>query len=409
MKSGIFKMWKYARVLWVALTILVSASTVNARQIPICNIALKEGLSLKGMLSDFFDNEQKNFVEEINSGIRTISLNQMWFLNSLNSNNPPNDCFSCLPQGYDECGTEWDSNHPDAHFNLTTGFLMPMDESFIINSENNIASLIFEVNLLRPWWILWYVNIFVLLLLSTAFVVFVTKTISRVKQQEREKAGIAKKIAELEIMALQAQMNPHFIFNSINSIQYFVLSNRTDDVLSYLSDFSKVVRASLANVTKKMVPLQEEIDFLRSYLRIESMRFPDKFDFTVEVKDGLDSLGIMIPPYLIQPFTENTVKHGFTNKQGTGHLTIIFEEFDSETLKCTVTDDGIGRAHATEIKGATAEPVRLHSNVINETRIRLFNTRKKPDRYKVVYTDLIDNEGNSAGLKVEVYLPIEHA
>lgn len=409
MKSGIFKMWKYARVLWVALTILVSASTVNARQIPICNIALKEGLSLKGMLSDFFDNEQKNFVEEINSGIRTISLNQMWYFNSLNSNNPPNDCFSCLPQGYDECGIEWDSNHPGAHFNLTTGFLMPMDESFIINSENNIASLIFEVNLLRPWWILWYVNIFVLLLLSTAFVFFVTKTISRVKQQEREKAGIAKKIAELEIMALQAQMNPHFIFNSINSIQYFVLSNRTDDVLSYLSDFSKVVRASLANVTKKMVPLQEEIDFLRSYLRIESMRFPDKFDFTVEVKDGLDSLGIMIPPYLIQPFTENTVKHGFTNKQGTGHLTIIFEEFDSETLKCTVTDDGIGRAHATEIKGATAEPVRLHSNAINETRIRLFNTRKKPDRYKVVYTDLIDNEGNSAGLKVEVYLPIEHA
>ena len=158
-----------------------------------------------------------------------------------------------------------------------------------------------------------------------------------------------------------------------------------------------------------MVPLQEEIDFLRSYLRIESMRFPEKFDFTVEVKDGLDSLGIMIPPYLIQPFTENTVKHGFTNKQGTGHLTIIFEEFDSETLKCTVADDGIGRANGTEIKGATAEPVRLHCNLINETRIRLFNTRKKPDRYKVVYTDLIDNEGNSAGLKVEVYLPIEHA
>lgn len=343
MRSGIFNMWKCASVLWLALTFLVSASAVYARQIPTCQFTLKNDLS--------FMSRQAIPLED----------------NTL------------------------------------------ISESLNLNFVGNTTFLLIEFHIQNPWWKRWYIQVTLLLLLPAFGLFIVNKTISRVRNKEREKAEIDRKKAELEIMALQAQMNPHFIFNSINSIQYFVLSNRTDDVLSYLSDFSKVVRASLANVTKKMVPLHEEIDSLRSYLRIERMRFPGKFEFTLEVKAALDPLVKKIPPYLIQPFVENSVKHGFIHKNGTGQLNIVFEEIDNETLKCTVTDDGIGRAKAREINGSAAEPARPHSNIITETRLRLLNSSEKPDCYKVIYTDLTDNEGNSAGLKVEIYLAVENA
>jgi hypothetical protein len=410
MRSGIFNLFKYAWVLWLALPILVSARAVNTRQILSHQFILKDSLPCIGILTENIDEVQENVREGTNSGINSINVNLLLKTGSFivpNYFNPQQDFFRCLPEGFDETLTENSTNRRVDYTNLSLENHKLIVDSYHFNSGSNAALLAMDLRIRHPWWILWYVNILVLLLLSTAFVFFVTKTISRVKQQEREKAEVDRKIAELEIMALQAQMNPHFIFNSINSIQYFVLSNKTDDVLSYLSDFSKVVRGALANVAKKKVPLLEEIDFLKSYLRIERMRFPDKFEFTVDVKGAVDSPGIMIPPYLIQPFTENAVKHGFMHKKGTGHLFIVFEEFDSETLRCTITDDGIGRAKALEMGGTSAEPARPPGSVINETRIRLLNTPEKPDRYKVIYTDLTDSEGNSTGLKVEVYLPIE--
>ena len=409
MKSGIFKMWKYARVFWLALTILVSAGTVNARQIPTLHFTLKNGLTSIGMLSDFFDNELKNFGEGTSIGIKIKDNTQSFHFDFLKNFNPFNDRLHCWPHSYQENGINWSRIFQSVYSCFTTENFTLIAEIFNFNAGSNATSPQPEISMRHPWRGLWYANILVLLFLSAAGILFVKKTISLAMHKEREKAEIARKTAELEIMALQAQMNPHFIFNSINSIQYYVLTNRTDDVLSYLSDFSKVVRASLANITKKMVPLHEEIESLKSYLRIERMRFPGKFEFTLDIKASLDPLVKKIPPYLIQPIVENSVKHGFIDKNGNGHLKIALEEIDNETLKCTVTDDGIGRAKARETEGSAAEPARPQSSVITETRLRLLNSFEKPDRYKVVYTDLADNEGNSAGLKVEVYLPIEHA
>jgi len=407
MRSGIFNIWKYARVLWMALTIMICASAVCARPIPVHHFFKKDGLPFTGILTGYIEKEQENILEETCFGINRTKLRRIFCFDFLNYHNPSKDCFHCRLNGYDENRIYFGKILMLVYNNLPPGDYMLIAESLNLNSGNNTVTTAKGFCILDPWWRLWYVQASAFLFLLAFIALIVSKTISRVKHQEREKAETARKIAELEIMALQAQMNPHFIFNSINSIQYFVLSNKTDDVLSYLSDFSKVVRASLANLSKKSVPLNEEIDFLKSYLRIENMRFPDKFEFSVEVKGALNLLGIMIPPYLIQPFTENTVKHGFIHKHGTGHLSIVFQEFDSETLKCTIADDGIGRAKALEIVNSRTEPARPHSSVITETRIRLLNTPLKPDRYKVIYTDLTDCEGKSAGLKVEVYLPIE--
>ncbi len=409
MKSGIFSIWKYTRVLWLALTILVFASAVHAQQNLTHPFTLKNGLISISILIENFDKEQEITVEGTNFGINTADISQIFHFDFLNSYNPSKDRLHYYPQTFEQNHIILSRIIPAIYSQITLENFMLIAESSDLSSGITATQPQGEFRIRHPWWGIWYADIFLLLILSAAGIFIVKKTISLARHKEREKAEIARKTAELEILALQAQMNPHFIFNSINSIQYFVLTNRTDDVLSYLSDFSKVVRASLANITKRMVPLHEEIDSLKSYLRIERMRFPDKFEFKLEIKATLDPLVKKIPPYLIQPFVENSVKHGFIDKNGKGHLIIALEEIDSETLKCTVIDDGIGRAKSRETDGSANKPARPQSSVITETRLRLLNSFEKPDRYKVVYTDLTDNEGNSAGLKVEVYLAVENA
>jgi sensor histidine kinase YesM len=155
-----------------------------------------------------------------------------------------------------------------------------------------------------------------------------------------------------------------------------------------------------------MIPLEQEIDFLNSYLRLEQMRFPDKFDFGISCCEGDDAAVIFLPPMLVQPFAENAIRHGFVNLRRKGHLSVEFKKEGKDLLKCTITDNGIGREKA-RLKNETAQKNdRPHSGTITETRIRLFNSPDSPNQYKIVYTDLFDN-GKPRGLKVELYLPME--
>ena len=196
-----------------------------------------------------------------------------------------------------------------------------------------------------------------------------------------------------------------YLFNCVNGIQYYVLANKMDEVLTYLSDFSKVVRESLANATQKMISLEHEIDFLNSYLRLEKMRFPDKFDYDIRCIDMEEDGMVELPPMLVQPCAENAIRHGFGTLTRKGHLSIVFEKGGENLLKCTITDNGIGRDKARNNLGALPSDDRPHSTGITGTRLRLFNSSGLPSKYKIVYTDLSEN-GNPSGLMVELYLPM---
>ena len=333
----------------------------------------------------------------------------VFFFDKYNFLNPTKDRFRFFLKGYDTKWSDWSAVRRAVYTNLPPGSYTFSVESYNINTGTKVQPLKIEFRIMSPWWRLWYLQAALTIMAITIILFAIRKKITQVKFQERQKSEIEKKIAQLEIQALQAQMNPHFIFNAINSIQYFVLSNKTDEVLSYLSDFSKVVRSSLDNVSKKMAPLDQEIDFLKSYLRIEKMRFPNKFSFSFKILGELDPKAILIPPFLIQPYVENAVRHGIMHKSTPGHLLITFEDADNELLKCTVTDDGVGRKKAMEIEGTSAEPARPHSTEITETRIRLFNQPDQSAKCRVVYTDCFDKEGNACGLKVEVYIPMDNS
>jgi sensor histidine kinase YesM len=264
----------------------------------------------------------------------------------------------------------------------------------------------FSFTIKPPWWHIWYVQ-FLFIAFVAAILVLAIRTYNyRRRNKQLQKLEVEKTIAQLETQALQAQMNPHFIFNCMNGIQYFVLANKMDEVLAYLSDFSKVVSQSLGSASLHMVPLEQEIDFLKSYLRLEQMRFPDKFDFDIRCFEGVDAGIVFLPPMLVQSFAENAIRHGFVNLKRKGHISIDFEVEERDLLKCSITDNGIGREKGRLKTDATQKNDRLHSGAITETRIRLFNTVDFPNRYKIVYTDLTE-KGKSCGLKVELYLPME--
>jgi LytS/YehU family sensor histidine kinase len=321
----------------------------------------------------------------------------------LNYRNAGKDRFRYQLKGFDKDWSNWSDGRKAVYTNLPSGNYTLIVEAYNLQSLAKSTPAQFKFRIRNPWWGIWYLNLSLVTLILIAAIGLTRKLISSKKQKQIRKTEIEKKIVQLEMQALQAQMNPHFIFNSINGIQSFVLANKMDEVLAYLGDFSNVVRSSLENATVHMVPLAQEIEFLHSYLRLEQMRFTDKFDYEIKNTNNGDVSSIHLPPMIIQPFAENAIRHGFMKLKEKGFLSIIFEVIENNILKCTVTDNGIGRK-MTQVEKSFSENDRLHSGKITDARIHLFNSSSEPHKYKIVYVDL-KNKNEFCGLKVELYLP----
>lgn len=162
--------------------------------------------------------------------------------------------------------------------------------------------------------------------------------VDRKRRQER----FEKEAATLETQALRAQMNPHFIFNALNSINAYVQQNDQDSASRYLTKFARVMRNVLENSRHSEVPLSEDLDALRGYMELERIRMQQKFDFTIEVAHGLDPDVILVPPLVVQPFVENAIWHGMARKEGHGRISLHVRQ-EGRQLFWTIEDDGVGR------------------------------------------------------------------
>jgi hypothetical protein len=207
-----------------------------------------------------------------------------------------------------------------------------------------------------------------------------------------------KKAAEYKLMALRSVMNPHFLFNSLNSIQYFITKNDREQALTYLAMFAKLIRSILNSSIANYNSLLEEIEILRLYVNLESLRFMNKFKTEFEIDAALRNEEVLIPSLLLQPYIENAIIHGLFHKKGKeGILKITFRKMGKKVL-CIVEDNGIGRANALEIKQGN----NLHKSIgmlVTKERIDLINN---DDQVSVVITDLFDIENQPSGTKVEV-------
>lgn len=217
------------------------------------------------------------------------------------------------------------------------------------------------------------------------------------RKEERKKAALEQKRLEIEQRMLRSQMNPHFIFNALNSIQSFITTNNTYEAEVFMSKFSMLVRKILENSTHKYISLGEEVETLRLYLELEKSRFEERFDF--EIKENADSM-LSIPPMLMQPFVENAIIHGMKDKADKGHISVRFVE-EENCLRCEVEDDGAGRKNTT--KEITHKS--LATSLTND-RISYFNETSKSAEYNLQIIDLINDQGSASGTKVVLTTPL---
>lgn len=277
---------------------------------------------------------------------------------------------SKIPYRYRLDENEWTNTNAT---NTTFPALQPGSYSFQVQSQNIDGiwsdSATWDFEIAQPWWrttAFYFLSGFSFMGLVFLFYKYRTR-------QLKDQLKVESEIRELERSALQAQMNPHFIFNCLNSIQRFIMENDKMQAMDYLAKFAKLIRQSLNASAQNKISLQEEITMLQNYLELEKLRFKEKFDFKIKVDEKLNPEEVSLPPLLVQPYVENAVIHGMKQKVSGGLITISLRKNNPKELEIVVTDNGVVRQEpgSTEHKSLgmsiTSQRIAYNNNVIGKT------------------------------------------
>jgi ligand-binding sensor domain-containing protein len=305
--------------------------------------------------------------------------------------------------------------------------LRPGVYDFYVQAANNDGvwgnpEKMVTVTIIPAWYQTWWLKAGSFALVALAFFAFYRQRLLHLKarlqaekqrgeiiKQEAEmkslKAEFEKQLAQTEMSALRSQMNPHFIFNCLNSIQLYTLQNNTEAATEYLSKFSRLIRLVLENSRMTVIPLNAELEYLRLYMEMEMMRFKQKLQYTISIAGDVDIEFIEIPPLLLQPYVENAIWHGLMHKEEGGQIDINLAIQKSTTLVITITDNGVGRARAAELKSKGATSKKSFGMHLTSERIALINKLYQTGTY-VSIQDLVDSEGQPAGTEVTINIPL---
>ncbi|RYF96942.1 MAG: GAF domain-containing protein, partial [Chitinophagaceae bacterium] len=248
-------------------------------------------------------------------------------------------------------------------------------------------------------------------ILTTIASLCANKIVKAKAEAERAKAeailmDTQQKMADVEMQALRAQMNPHFIFNCLNSINRYIVKSDQATASLYLTRFAKLIRLILDNSNSKSVTLSNELEALRLYIEMESIRFEKKFSYKITMGEGVQPDSIYVPPLIIQPYVENAIWHGLLHKESAGHLDIHISRRTQSLLECVIEDNGVGRAKAKELKSKSASTKKSLGMKLTEDRLALLNKQIQTEG-SVEVNDLMANDGEAAGTKVILKIPID--
>jgi Histidine kinase len=224
-------------------------------------------------------------------------------------------------------------------------------------------------------------------------------------ESERKQAGFQQKATDLEMQVLRTQMNPHFIFNCLNAINGFIITNEPETAADYLTRFARLIRMVLNNSLKKTISLEKELETLNLYLHMESLRYKNNFHYRIKCDGGIDAASIFIPPLLLQPIAENAIWHGLLNKDGDREL-LIDLHLENNMLHCIVTDNGVGRKKAALLKSKSAEKNKSMGLQITKNRLALLN-QELNGQCLFEINDLEDEQGNATGTSVSFAISIK--
>ena len=251
----------------------------------------------------------------------------------------------------------------------------------------------------QQWWFYLTVSVTIIIVILLLFRIRVQRI--KVKNQESiEKQNLKTNLIDSELKALRSQMNPHFIFNALNSIQDLILKEETDASYDYIVLFSELVRNTLNYSNKDFIPIESELEFIGVYLKLEKLRFEDNFNYTINYTGNKD---ILAPSLIVQPFIENSLKHGLLHQSGKKTLSIDFELTDQ--LTCTIIDNGIGRIEAQKIQERQGN---IHESFAIEAigkRLEILNSQYGGN----IGFDVIDlYKDNATGTKVILRIPFKN-
>lgn len=290
--------------------------------------------------------------------------------------------------------------------------LAPGDYTFLVRAYNedmvtNESAKSISFTILPPFWEKWWFRLSVLSAILLLIIYIVRSRVAKVKkaaQRQQEKLELDKHLIQLEQKALQLQMNPHFIFNALNSIQSLISQKDHKTARYQLAKFSKLMRATLENSRENDIALENEIQVLESYLTLEQFSRDGQFDFYIEIDESIDIEETFIPPMMLQPFVENAIIHGVAHLSNGGEIHIHFSQ-KNDILECKITDNGIGRTAAHRKKSQIGH--RHKSTGLKVTQERLDLLKKKEQKESSLHiSDLVLADGTVGGTKVVVRLPI---
>ena len=270
--------------------------------------------------------------------------------------------------------------------------LSPAEVYQLYNAPNPNKNAIIE-----KWLLIGLLTVVVIILLIS----WVKRRIAKAVNAEKEKSRLNNRLIELETRAIRAQMNPHFIFNSLNTLQRFILEDDKNKSYTYLIEFSRLLRKLLETSESDTISLKEEIEILTAYLEIEKLRFDNSFEYHINSNVELMQ-SVYIPIMLVQPFAENAIWHGLLNKKGMRFLKITFTTIDHEKILCEIDDNGVGRHYKQKEQGE----IRKKSMALDFIRQRLDLIKQSTGiECSFEITDKLDNGGNSAGTLVRMIIP----
>ena len=260
------------------------------------------------------------------------------------------------------------------------------------------------MGIMFQWWIA-LVALIVLFIVLGAGIIVLKSRIAHEKEKARNK--IFKKVFRMKLKSLQSQLNPHFTFNALNSIQSYILEGNTEAALDYLSDFSIVLRKNLDNATREIIPLSHELDYIKHYIKLEQMRFPDQFDFEISVDPGINLMKVQIVPMIIQPFLEDAIRHGLTGKTRKGMLKMLFVLKGENALKCVIENNGIINLSGVNGERTYGSNSRDNAIYLTRERIKLLNhIIQNGVRYELKISSLLSVENEPCGTRVTLIMPL---
>ena len=249
-------------------------------------------------------------------------------------------------------------------------------------------------------WIL-IVGLFIAAL--SGFIIYKNLSLKRKNEKlenQKKQSELNLKAIELETQTLRSQMNPHFIFNCLSSINRFILKNKTEEASDYLTKFSRLIRMVLNNSKQSFISLEDELETLRLYLEMERLRFKNSFDYSFTYNNSVEAGNIFIPPLLLQPFAENAIWHGLMHKREKGFLYFDFCA-EERFLICIITDNGVGREQAELLKSKSAERQKSMGLKITTERLSLLNNNSNEQTFFTI-EDLTNENGNASGTRVHL-------